>query len=271
MKKTKYASIVKAILEEKGLAVFLSNDTKNNSSYISLTIRGGNKVSPVFNIGDDEKRTPEEFAKFVIQNIKTDDIDVSKVEEIMKDKEEVLRRVFYILVNRKLNAKRKNIVRFPVCDTLEKHFKIDVSDVFKDGMVSIEQKHLDNLGINLYDLNDASYINTSKNMPADLTNLSSFIDIPINTDLYILTNEVKMFGAGAILYDGIEDKIEDQVGPGFTLIPSSIHEWIAVPYEFSDIEFLTKTIGEVNSNVLKPEEVLSDRPYKFDSGRLVEA
>ena len=36
MKKTKYASIVKAILEENGLPVFLTKDTKNNSSYISL-------------------------------------------------------------------------------------------------------------------------------------------------------------------------------------------------------------------------------------------
>lgn len=270
MIKTKYASIVKAILEDKGYPVFLTKDTKNNSAYISLTIRGGNKVSPVFNIGDNEEKTPEEFAQYVINNLETS-IDVSRIEDIIRDKNEVLNRIIYILVNKKLNAKRKNIVRFPVCDTLEKHFKIDISDVFKDGMISVEQKHIENLGITLSELNEASDINTSKNMPAVLTDMSSFIDIPIETDLYVLTNNVKMYGAGVILYDGINDMLSDAVGEGFALIPSSVHEWIVVPSEFSDVDFLTKTIGEVNSTVLKPEEVLSDRPYKFDNGRFVEA
>ena len=272
MNKTVYASIVKGILEDNGYDVKLSDNVRNNCSFVSLCIKNGKKVSPVFNIGDDEEQTPEEFAKHIM-SFKIDDIDADKLNNIMLDKSEVLKRVTYVLVNKKLNEKRKSIVRSNVCDTLEKHYRLDVSDQLKDARIILETKHLDLSGVTMSDIDEAATKNTVKKMPLSIKNMCDILPcLDRSVDLFVLSNENSFYGAGAILYKGVKKEIEKYVGEDFVLLPSSVHEWIIAPHEFEDIEVMTKIIRDVNVSTVKPDEILSDVPYKlFSDGKLVEA
>ena len=81
-----------------------------------------------------------------------------------------------------------------------------------------------------------------------------------NDLLYVLTNRSKYKGAGCIIdKDTIRRK---GIGNKFYAIPSSIHEWLLMPYneDWTSAE-LRNLIGSVNSEQVDPEEQLGDHAY----------
>ena len=275
MNKLVYASIVRDYLRKQGQTVTVVEDCKNNCCQVGLYIKTNTGISPIFYIRDEEERTPQEFANGMLA-FKSAEFDTDRLSEIMLNKEEILKRSHYILVNSKLNERRQSIVRVPVNDTLEMHYKIDISDVVKDGNIVVEYSHLSKNNITEEEFIKASYNNTRRHYPLDILNISEALNIPgiSGPTMWILTNKKKIFGAGAILYKGTRKKLLEKFdGREFVLLPSSVHEWIAVPEEFSsDLMGLTNIIRGVNRCVVECEEVLSDRPYKLiGDGQLVEA
>ena len=85
-------------------------------------------------------------------------------------------------------------------------------------------------------------------------------DFPV----YILTNKEKSYGASVICYQGVVKSLAEKLGSDLYLIPSSIHEFIAVPADMSlDIKGLDSTIHYVNENSIMPPEILSDHTYIY--------
>ena len=82
----------------------------------------------------------------------------------------------------------------------------------------------------------------------------------------IVTNEKKINGAAVIM----NEQFMSAFGDCF-VIPSSIHEMIVVPAAGADYDTLSDMINEVNRTQLRPEEVLSDHPYRFTNGQFVAA
>ena len=275
MNKLVYASIVRDYLRKKGQTVTVVENCKNNCCQVGLSIKSDTGVSPIFYIMDEEERTPQEFADYMLA-FKSAEFDKDRLSEIMLNKEEILKRSHYILVNSKLNERKQGIVRVPVNDTLEMHYKIDISDVVKDGNIVVEYTHLSKNNINEEEFIKASYNNTRRKYPLDILNIGEALNIPGIAEpfMWILTNRKKIFGAGAILYKGARKKLLEKFdGKEFVLLPSSVHEWIAVPEELgSNLMGLSTIIRDVNRSVVDCEEVLSDRPYKLiGDGQLVEA
>ena len=83
--------------------------------------------------------------------------------------------------------------------------------------------------------------------------------------LYVLTNEAGLSGAGSILYEGMFEKLCEQIGTEFYLLPSSIHEVILMPAkENIQPEELNAMIYEINRTQVPEEEVLADHAYYSD-------
>lgn len=83
--------------------------------------------------------------------------------------------------------------------------------------------------------------------------------------MFVLTNSIRTFGAACILYDGMLDKISEEIGENFYILPSSIHEMIIVPESNSPSRaHLDEMITEVNQTQVDEEEVLSDCVYYYD-------
>lgn len=86
------------------------------------------------------------------------------------------------------------------------------------------------------------------------------------TPMYIITNEAGVNGAAAILDDDIMQSVREKLGDEVMLMPSSIHEFIAIPYDENDIGLLKSIVSDVNNDVVNPQDYLSDSVYKYDFG-----
>ena len=81
--------------------------------------------------------------------------------------------------------------------------------------------------------------------------------------LYIMTNKCKNHGASAMLDGKLLQDFADKVGD-FYILPSSIHEVLAVPVDEVDSEFLRALVENINRNEVKREEWLSNNIYRYD-------
>lgn len=81
---------------------------------------------------------------------------------------------------------------------------------------------------------------------------------------YVLTNDICLRGAAAILYPDALKRAAEQIGGDLIIFPSSIHETILVKREEGfGLEETARIVGEVNQEIVPPEDRLSDRVYYY--------
>ena len=84
--------------------------------------------------------------------------------------------------------------------------------------------------------------------------------------LYVLTNSLRMYGAGSILHGGILEKIAGKLNDDFYILPSSVHEIIIVAASDTDMDLkeLSLLVRTINETQVAPGEVLADNAYYYD-------
>lgn len=86
--------------------------------------------------------------------------------------------------------------------------------------------------------------------------------------MFVLTNDSKINGAALLLCPTTMDRVAEQVGSRFYIIPSSIHETLVVPFnDEMNVEALKNMVLEVNTNELQPCDILSNSIYLYDYDR----
>ncbi len=84
--------------------------------------------------------------------------------------------------------------------------------------------------------------------------------------MMVITNEEKMFGASALFYPGAMDQMAEKLEGNFFILPSSVHEVIAIPNDGSQsVNELEQMVQEINASQVEPRDQLSDRVYHFDA------
>ncbi len=84
------------------------------------------------------------------------------------------------------------------------------------------------------------------------------------TAMYILTNRRKCYGASEILDKDTLVAIAGQVGDGFIVLPSSVHETIVLPpRDETGYRMLADMVREVNNSEVIEEERLSYHVYAY--------
>lgn len=132
--------------------------------------------------------------------------------------------------------------------------------------------------VSLEDIEKCAFSNAPILLPARLKPMQTVIDELMGTQyskqepsedlMYVLTNSLRSFGAACILYDGMLDKVGEEIGENFYVLPSSIHEMIIVPESNSPLrEHLNEMITEVNQTQVDEEEFLSDCVYYYDCSK----
>ncbi|MDD6207503.1 MAG: DUF5688 family protein [Clostridiales bacterium] len=82
--------------------------------------------------------------------------------------------------------------------------------------------------------------------------------------MYVLTNKICINGATVLLYKDVLNELSVLLDSDLYLLPSSVHEIIAIPYENPQQQFhLEEMVQEINRTQVSPEEVLSDHVYVF--------
>lgn len=84
------------------------------------------------------------------------------------------------------------------------------------------------------------------------------------TSMYVITSRGKSYGATALIYPTVFAKLADELQSDLLIIPSSIHEVIAVA-EGEDIspEEYKEMVTTVNETEVLPEERLSEHVYRY--------
>jgi len=84
-------------------------------------------------------------------------------------------------------------------------------------------------------------------------------------DLWVISNNLGRNGASAVFYPGALDSIAAQLGCGFYLIPSSVHEMLAIPDPVCmGATHLDKMVESVNETEVSEEDRLTDHCYHYD-------
>ena len=87
-------------------------------------------------------------------------------------------------------------------------------------------------------------------------------------DVYILSNRDMFWGAAALFYTGVMDRLREMLGD-FYVIPSSVHELLLLPVTAdADPKNISQMIWSANRSVVDEEEVLSDDLYICESDSL---
>lgn len=140
--------------------------------------------------------------------------------------------------------------------------------------IRITESILKIFNVSLEKLHDDAVKNSQKLFPAHCDSIINticemegvhaepdFMD-PDSSKMLVITNTKKSYGASAILYPGMMKDIEEQLGD-FYVLPSSVHEVIAVPALSSDAAYLADTVKFINDTQVAPHEQLSDHVYRY--------
>ena len=122
--------------------------------------------------------------------------------------------------------------------------------------------------------------NTEKVFPAEIKSLEGFLSgiLPNVADkeshAIVITNEHCIGGSAALFYEGIMERVAAEIGGSYFILPSSVHEVIALPDRGEDYADLEKMVGEVNAMIISDSkgddrDILSYRVHRYDveSGR----
>lgn len=86
--------------------------------------------------------------------------------------------------------------------------------------------------------------------------------------MYVISNKAKFLGASTILYDEVLRYMYEKIEGAYYILPSSVHEVIAVSKTDLSEEDMKKMVAEINENEVDYLEVLSDNVYKYDGKKL---
>lgn len=82
--------------------------------------------------------------------------------------------------------------------------------------------------------------------------------------MWVISNERKIDGAASMLYEDKLHSLAESVGTDLYILPSSVHEVIAVSVEMGRPEELAQMVAEVNMDQVDLSERLSNQVYHYD-------
>lgn len=99
------------------------------------------------------------------------------------------------------------------------------------------------------------------------------LEITPDSQMVVITNKSKVKGAAVIIYTDVLSEIAEKINNDIVLLPSSVHEFLAVNVRKSELRSLGKEtvcenfadmVNEVNVTQVNLEERLSNQVYYFD-------
>lgn len=194
--------------------------------------------------------------------------------------EEVEERIVFRLINQNANEEMlKTVPYVPYLDLAIVFYVLLEIDTCGTASMLVQNIHLSQWRITKEELYRKSMARTPELLPCDFRSMEAVIEELADQpepgkkgEMYVLSNQIRSFGAAAILYPGRLKRVAALLGENYYVLPSSVHEVIVVPErEVPEVDLLNEMIREINEVHVDPEEVLADHAYYFDrmSGELM--
>ena len=89
-------------------------------------------------------------------------------------------------------------------------------------------------------------------------------EMPPQETMWVISNDRRIDGAVSMLYEDKLHKLAENVESDLYILPSSVHEVIAVSVEMGEPEELAQMVAEVNMDQVDLEDRLSNQVYHYD-------
>ena len=197
--------------------------------------------------------------------------------EFFRDFEKVKDRICYRLVGREGNEEfLRDIPHVEFLDLAVCFFYAYSGEILGEGSILIHHSHVKMWQTQVEELMTLAAANTPRIFPwkcctmeevlkgmTEETYADGFLEREI--PMKVLSNEQRVHGAGCLMYQGVLEQLSKEYGPDFYILPSSVHEVILLADDGREnIEVLKSMIVQVNQTQVAPEEVLSNRLYRYD-------
>lgn len=86
----------------------------------------------------------------------------------------------------------------------------------------------------------------------------------VEETMWVISNDIRINGAASMLYDETLQEIAKNMDSDLYIMPSSVHETIAVSANLGDPYELAKMVNEINMSNVDLDERLSNQVYHYD-------
>ena len=99
----------------------------------------------------------------------------------------------------------------------------------------------------------------------DSMEMSSLVEyIPPERMLWVISNENLLYGATTMLYEDVLYSLAEKIGTDLYILPSSLHECIAVSTSAGDPCELAQMVAEINAEQVATKDRLSNQVYHYN-------
>lgn len=288
------AKIVTILPEDfAGAEITVSEYNKNNGIVLTgLSVRKpGSDVSSVIYLDQYYNHYCEKIATMddillSIKKILLDNLgnEYSDVKEAIVDFTNVKDKIFVAFINKQRNAEKLLNIPYTEMEDLAVIYKVMLTSSKKGAAtITISNPMMEQWGITKEELHALSVENSRRILPPEVLPLGKMVEkimrlngmsgeqldeidelfTPEEIPMFVITNDLKLNGAASIYYSDVLEKIAEKLRDDLYILPSSIHEVIAIPLKYGDLESLSTMVKEVNSTQVAEEEQLSDNVYLY--------
>lgn len=270
----------------EGYTVSVSSMLKNNSTRLEgITVRKDTEcVAPTIYTNDYHKRylQGDDFQSLCSEIRASVELGLDNVPEnpefLEQDMEKLKKLIIYRLVNYDMNSELlQNVPHRKFHDlAVTYHLFVKVNGDYA-GSILINSEYMGRLGFTEKELYRLAKANTPRLFPLEISRMGEVLQKMSNVSegesplefaalndypMYVISNNRCTNGAACLLYPGIRRELSERFPDGFFILPSSIHELIALPVD-RDAEELLRMVADVNLTQVPPEDILSNNIYRY--------
>ncbi|MFI3215076.1 MAG: DUF5688 family protein [Eubacteriales bacterium] len=193
------------------------------------------------------------------------------------DQNYIKENIIMMVVN--TNQNMEQLERSPhreVCD-LSIVYRVMMGE-HKQSVSSVQVTHdvADQMGLNEQELYDLARSNMKRLLKPTVQGMTTVIseilsesemgtlDIDKEERMFVISNTEKMYGAVNMLFPENLAPLANTLGCDLYILPSSIHETIAVPEHVADLEMLSEMVYDINMAQVEIGERLSNEVYHYN-------
>ena len=184
----------------------------------------------------------------------------ARLESLLGDRETLEKNISYRLLGQENNREYLSGRPWRPVEDLALVYSIEIEGV---GRSPINNDRMMELGMTEEELFALASRNTPELHPPLVQTVAEMLHEPdfMGAGLVVITNTEQEDGAAAILYPQVREKIRDMLDGDYYILPSSVHEVIAVRKDPEDLPRLEKMVGDVNDTITDHRDILSSRVY----------
>ena len=256
---------------------------KTGMSYTGMTVRNEDQsIAPAINLNASYEAYEAGKPLYAVGHDMAEIVQTKQPElntGIFSSYDSVKKNLFIRVCNSQENSEMlKNVPHTDVEDlSVTYHVMVDARE---SGLASatVTNAMIDSFGISKEQLHEDAVRNSQEILPVRMDSMMNMLmglsgmgdaeyefGLMAPPSMMVITNQIGINGASAFFYPDSMDKISEQLGGNYFMLPSSIHEVIAVPAGDKDYRDLESMVKQINMMQVAKEEQLSDHVYHYDA------